>query len=173
MKVRKTGGRDELDQLWAARNSLMMLTCLSVLGLAAAIGNGTTAGRLRTNASVDFRIGAGRYTLASTDNAWNLSGQAATPAATYRAVWLLVDAAGATSIAAGTDQASVAAALRALPELDGTKAVAGVFVAGPATNFANALAAQGTIHNGIPDGVPCGVPRHVYTVPSVISLVSA
>jgi hypothetical protein len=173
MDIRKTGGRVELDQLWAAHNSLMMYSTLSVQSLLGAIGNGTTAGRLRTNASVNFRIGRGLYTKASTDDLWNLTAPANLAAAQYQAHWLLLDAAGAASIGSGSVQATAALALANLPALDGTKSVIGVFVAGPSTDYDIALAAQGTIHNGIPSGVPCGVPRHTYTDPSIIDLVSA
>ena len=42
----------------------------------------------------------------------------------------------------------LALALAALPAEPSDKCIAGVYVAGPSTNFANALAAQGTIYNG-------------------------
>lgn len=171
--VRKTGGRAELDQLWAARNSLMMLVALSVIGVAGAIGNGTTPGRLRTNASVDYNIGKNRYTKASTDNLWDLTAPPDLAAAQYQAHWLLLDSAGAASIGTGTVATSAALALAALPALDGTKAVIGVYVAGPSTDYDAALAAQGTIHDGIPAGVPCGVPGKTYTIPAPITLVAA
>uniref|UniRef100_UPI00261DAF36 hypothetical protein n=1 Tax=uncultured Nocardioides sp. TaxID=198441 RepID=UPI00261DAF36 len=50
--------------------------------------------------------------------------------------------------------------------LDGTKAVVGVFVAAPECDFddAGGLAAQGTIHDGIPEGAALGGDlRHTYT----------
>lgn len=169
--VRKVGGREELDQLWQATASLIMLAAFSH-GAATAIGNGTTAGRLRTNASVTGKIAGVDVTKASTDNLWDLSAEAATGAAAYRAYWLYINAAGAASVAAGADAASAAGALAALPAHDEAKCIVGVFVAGPSTNFANALAAQGTIHNGIPAGVPCGVPRKTYIVPARTNLVA-
>jgi hypothetical protein len=138
-----------------------------------AIGNGTTAGRLRTTASATGRVAGMEVTKASTDDLWNLSGETATGAAVYRAYWLYLSAAGAASIAAGSDAASGPAALAALPSIDVAKSVWGVYVAGPSTNFANALAAQRTIYNGIPDGaaLPGGVV--LYSAPQIITVTAA
>lgn len=118
----------------------------------ASIGNGSTAGRLRTNATVTYRIGGALYTKSSTDDLWNLSAQTDTTGAQYRAFLLCLDASGTATIEAGTVAASAAAAVAALPTVTATKAVIGVFVAGLSTDFDNAggLAAQGTIYNGWP-----------------------
>jgi hypothetical protein len=171
-KVRKTGSRSEMDSQWAFLNALIMVMAFSTLS-APAIGNGTTAGRLRTTASVDFRISNKQYTKASTDDLWNLSAETATSAGVYRAYWLYLDASGAASVAAGSNASTAALALKTLPDITETKSVIGVYVAGPSTNFANALAAQGTIHNGIPDGVPVGVPGKSFAKPTIASLVAA
>lgn len=116
------------------------------------IGNGGTNGRLRTSAvAVTYRIGGTLYTKASTDDLWNLSGETATGGTAYRAYWLYLDSSGTASIAASTGTTTTAdAAIAALPAVTSTKAVIGCYVAAPSTNFANALAAQGTIYNGWP-----------------------
>lgn len=167
--VRKTGMRSELDALWQLLASIRLLALFSTFG-SGVIGNGTTNGRLRTTASVTGRIAGAEVTKASTDDLWNLSAQTAVPAATYRAYWLYIDSAGAASFGAGSNASSAALALAALPAPDETKCILGVYVAGPSTNFANALAAQGTIHNRIPDGAPIGVPGKYYSTPATLNL---
>ncbi|MEQ1494485.1 MAG: hypothetical protein ABL912_01825 [Novosphingobium sp.] len=117
-----------------------------------AIGNGTTLGRLRTTVAATGRLAGINLSVASIDNLWDLSAQASLSAGQFKAFWLYVDGASAGSIAAGTVQTTAALALANLPALDDTKAVWGAYVAGPSTNFAAALAAQGTIHNGLPTG---------------------
>lgn len=173
--VRKTGERDEMDLQWQCIASLLLLVGFSTFG-SGAIGNGTTAGRLRTTASMTYRIAGREATKASTDDLWNLSAETNTPAATYRAYWLYLNAAGAASFVAGSNAASAAAALAALPPNDETLGIAGVYVAGPATDFdgAGGLAAQGTIHNGIPAGAPCGVrgKRSTYLVPARVAQIA-
>ncbi len=114
------------------------------------VGNGGTNGRLRTNAPAAYRIAGALYNKASTDDLWNLSGETTLGGAEYKAYWLYLDSGGTASIAGGTVAASAAAAIAALPAVTSTKSVIGVYVAGPSTNFANALAAQGTIYNGWP-----------------------
>lgn len=145
--VRKTpvGGRHELDRLVAIVNARNLLGYPN-------IANGTSNGRLKTTAAAAFRIGGQVYSLGATDPAWDLHSETATAAGTYRAYWLYVDSAGTCTFAAGTDETSAAKALASLPDPTLTKCVFGVYVAGPSTNFANALAAQGTIYNGVPDG---------------------
>lgn len=152
--VRRTQKGPALEA-YAEIASLMARLCFSHTG-APAIGNGTTAGRLRTTVSTVGRVAGTDFTKAATDDLWNLSAQTATPAATFRAIWLYLDAAGVASIAAGSNAPTAALALAALPAIEPTKSVFGVFVAGPATNFAAALAAQGTIHNQIPEGAAIG-----------------
>lgn len=168
---RKTRQRAEFDALWQAYASLLMAVLFSTFG-SAAIGNGTTAGRLRTTASATGRAAGVEVTKASTDDLWNLSAQTATAAGKYRAFWLYIDSAGAASfVASTTDGDSAALALAALPAHDESKCILGVYVAGPATTFTNALAAQGTIHNRIPAGVPCGVPGKTYVAPARLDLI--
>ena len=116
------------------------------------IGNGGTAGRLRTNSAITYRIGGTLYAKASTDDLWNLSAQTDTTGAQYRAFWLYLDSSGTATIAAGENAASAALAIAALPAVTSTKAVVGCFVAGLSTDFdaVGGLAAQGTIYNGYP-----------------------
>lgn len=171
--IRKTRKRSELDALWAHQASLALLVGFSTFD-APGVANGTTAGNLRTTATANYRIGGRAYTRAAADDLWDLSAEVDTAAATYRAYWLYVDAAGAASFAAGTDAPSAALALEALPPIDETKGILGAFVAGPATDFdaGGGLAAQGDLHDGIPTGAAVGVPRHGYTPPQGLSLVS-
>lgn len=137
------------------------------------VGNGSTAGTLRTNATASYRIGQFEYDKASTDDLWDLSSETDTAAGVYTAYWLLLNSSGTASFAAGTAKSSAALALAALPALDGTKSVIGVFVADPETDWddAGGLAAQGTIYDGIPEGVPIGVAGHFYTAPDVFNIV--
>jgi len=116
------------------------------------IADGTTDGKLKTVAAVDFAIAGALYTKAATDDLWDLSAETDTTGAQYRAYWLYLDSSGTASIAAGTNAASAAAALAALPAITATKSVIGVYVAGLSTDFNGAagLAAQGTIYNGMP-----------------------
>ncbi len=153
--VRKTGMRAEFNALWDLLNGVVY-KALFAAREDPGIGNGTTAGNLRTNAAVDFTVDGFRYTKASTDDLWDLSAETDTAAATFRAYWLYVDAAGTATFAAGGDRSSAALALAAIPALTTTKSVFGVYVAGGATDFddAGGLAAQGTIYDGVPAGVP-------------------
>lgn len=174
LTVRKTGARAELDAQWQLIASLALIVGFGTFQAVQAIGNGTTAGRLRTNASYVGRIAGAEVTKASTDNLWNLSAETDTTASQYRAYWLLLDSSGTASIGAGANAASAALALAALPALDGTKTITGVYVAGPSTDFdaGGGLAAQGTIYNGIPEGAPVGVPRKTYVKPQIVALIA-
>lgn len=150
--VPKNGRRAELDQIIQGVNALNLQINHGPVQ-SGAIGNGGTAGRLRTTAAITFRLAGLALAKASTDNLWNLSAQTDTIAAQRRAFWLYLDASGTATIAAGTNAGNTdALALAALPAIDLTKSVIGVFVAGPLTNFddAGGLAAQGTIYDGIP-----------------------
>lgn len=171
--IRKTGGREELDALWARVNSLVLLFTLSTLD-AAGIADGTTAGKLKTANAVNYTIGNLSYSKAAADDLWDLTAEADTGEDEYRAYWLLLDDAGAASIEAGKGAGSESAALRALPDLAGDAAVIGVFVAGPECDFddAGGLEAQGKVYDGIPEGVPVGVPRYTYQVPRPVRLVA-
>lgn len=150
--VPKNGRRAELDQIIQGINALNLQANHGPVQ-SGAIGNGGTAGRLRTTAAITFAVAGRKYVKASTDDLWNLSAQTDTIAAQRRAFWLYLDASGTATIAAGTNAGNTdALALAALPAIDLTKSVIGVFVAGPLTNFddAGGLAAQGTIYDGIP-----------------------
>lgn len=151
VRVRKTGGhgQSQLTTLWQHLNHLA--NC--VYGLPA-ISNGSAAGHLRTKAATPFKVDGKQRSKASTDNLWNLSGETALEAGQHRAYWLYVDAEGTASIASGNVAATAAAAIAALPVRSLTKAVFGVYMAGPLTDFAAPLAAQGSIHDDVPAGAP-------------------
>lgn len=139
-----------------------------------AIGNGTTAGNLRTTAASTYNIAGLQYTLASTDDLWDLSGETDTTAGQFRAYWLYADAAGTTSIVAGANATSSALALGALPDPSDTLSIMGVYVAGAATDFnaAGGLAAQGTIYNGIPAGANIGAIQNLHQKPTIVKVVA-
>jgi uncharacterized protein len=124
------------------------LTASATVGVA----NGTTAGKLKLAGDAEFCIAGTVYKKAATDDLWDLSAETDTTGAQYRAYWLYLNSSGTASVGAGTNAASAAAALLALPAITATKAVIGVYVAGLSTNFddAGGLAAQGTIYNGFP-----------------------
>lgn len=165
----RTAGPKSFAGLAALYNSLCLALAFSVKA-DPAIGDGTTAGQLRTTAAADFQIGQFVYNKASTDDLWDLSAETDTVAGQYRAYWLLLDSAGAASFVAGTDAASEADALLGLPLHDETKSIAGVFVAGPSTDFSLALVAQGTVYDGVPDGAWVGVGAHPYAAPQLALL---
>ena len=149
VSIRKTpvGNRAELDAIVARLNAFAN-ACLTN----AVIANGTTAGKLKTTAGVSFRVDGTLYAKSSTDDLWVLSAQTTLGSGVHKAFWLYVDASGTATMEAGTAGTSTATALAGLPVPSATKCVFGVFVAGSATNFANALSSQGTIYHGIPAG---------------------
>lgn len=116
------------------------------------IGNGTTAGNLRTNAACDFVVNGELFNKASTDDLWDLSAETDTVAAQYRAYSLELDDTGTGSIVAGSNAASETLAYAGLAAPVAGQSRIGVFIAGPSTDFddAGGLAAQGTIFNGWP-----------------------
>lgn len=171
-KVRRTAGRQETSAMWQVVMSLALLVGYSTFD-DPGIVDGTTDGTLATGNAISARIEGVAVAKSATDDLWNLSGETDTVAGQYRAYWLLLNAAGAASIAAGANAATEADALAALPDLDGTKAVVGVYVADPECDFNGAagLAAQGTIYDGIPDGVPLkGLRGYNYAKPAVLEL---
>lgn len=143
-----------------------------VLGYAT-IANGTTNGKLKTTSDVAFRVDGQVYLKSATDDLWTLSAIATMSANQYRAITLYLDAAGTATIDTGTvvtntdATAGKLAALAYGPALPSTKCIVGVFVAGPSTNFANALASQGTLYHGIPVGY--GTLSHVPLAPKGIA----
>ena len=169
--VPKNGRRAELDQIIQGINALN-LHINQGSAQSGAIGNGTTAGRLRTNAAVTHRVAGRAYVKASTDDLWNLSAQTNTTAGQRRAFWLYLDASGTASIVAGTNAGNTdALALAALPDVDLTKSVIGVYVAGASTDFdaAGGLAAQGTIYDGIPSAALTGYNKNAQAPLPIVS----
>lgn len=117
------------------------------------IGNGTTAGRLRTTGATTYRIAGQLFSKASTDDLWNLSALTNVGSGVYRGVALCISDAGAATIVAGTANADAEAATRdALALVPSTVAVLGVYIAGPSTDWdaGGGLAAQGEILVGRP-----------------------
>lgn len=114
--------------------------------------DGTTDGTIATDGPTWYRINGQLYIKQTTDDLWNLAAETDTTGAQYRAYWLYLDASGTATIAAGTNAASAAAAIAALPAVAADKSVIGVYVAGLSTDFNGAagLAAQGTITLGVP-----------------------
>jgi hypothetical protein len=157
MDIRGTAEQTQHTQLASVLFSLVLLVGF-VPTASAAIGNGTTAGNLRTTAAVTPRIaGVDQASLVATDDLWDLSAEVDTIAGTRRAYWLYSDGtfvAGADILGADAD------ALALLPAYDAAKSVLGVYIAGPLTDFddAGGLAAQGTIADQVPDGAYVGVP---------------
>lgn len=163
-------------------SSALLLTLIAYLNALAnacldyaTIANGTTNGKLKTTSDASFRIDGKLYKKAATDDLWDLSAQTTLSSGQYKAYWLYIDTAGAATIEAGTVGTSATLALQNLPVPSTSKSVFGVFVAGPSTNFANALSAQGTIHHGIPAGasyVP-GTPSGSYGVSGLLTASNA
>lgn len=129
------------------------------------VEDGTTDGYLATDGPTAYKINGQLYNKAGTDDLWNLSAQTDTTGAQYRAFWLYLDSSGTATIAAGTNAASSAAAIAALPALAADKSAIGVYVAGPSTDFNGAagLAAQGTIIYGVPAAL-----AQTYTAPTAV-----
>lgn len=172
--VRKTGGRSEINALWQLAASTNVLSHFST-PLSGVIGNGTTAGNLRTTATTEPHVaGIRNADLVSTDDFWDLSAETDTGAAEFRAYWLYVSTANAASFVAGAASPNELQALGALPDPDETKSILGVFVAGVATDFddAGGLAAQGTIFDQPAPGANVGVVGG-FTLPQIVSTVAA
>lgn len=155
MNIRKTGGREELDALWGLVNGLVYRQwCAQNPGL---IANGTTAGKLKTvTTTTTFKIDGVDYTKGATDDLWDLSAEVDTTSAQYRAYWLYLDDAGVATIAAGENSVNGELALKALPDLDPTRSIIGIYVAGPSTDFNGVagLDSYGDIYDRVPSGVP-------------------
>lgn len=151
--IRRTGGTDMWDAI-VAHLQAFANACLTYANIA----NGTTAGKLKTQATISYKVDSQVYSKANTDDLWTLSAIATMSANQYRAVTLYLDASGTASIDSGTvvtntdSTAGKLAALALCPAIPATKSIIGVFVAGPSTNFANALTSQGTLYHGIPTG---------------------
>jgi len=115
------------------------------------VANGTTNGRFQITGDPAYEINGICYGKAATDNLWNLSGLTTLTGAQYQATALCLDSAGTATIVSGATAASAAAALAlGLAAVGSTVSVIGVFVAGPSTNYGNALSAQGTLYQGRP-----------------------
>ena len=129
----------------AVQNRLLPVT------VCPAIGQGTTAGKLRTNAAITYSVAGLAYKKASTDDAWACGALGTTAAGEYKALPLYINGAGTISL--GTLTAAAASDVLAQALIDAVPAAmcrVGFFVMGPSGNFANALNAQGTSYDGSP-----------------------
>lgn len=121
----------------------------------AKLAAGTTAGKIKTVADIDFRIGGRLYTKAATDDLWNLSGETTLGSGVYKAAILYLDASGTATYTLTAAATSAALALRAVGDLTlggyvSTKSVIGVYVSTAAQNWASG-GLGGTYYNGIPE----------------------
>lgn len=133
---------------------------------APAIDDATTAGKLKTTATVDYYNDGVRQTQkAATDNLWDFTSEEDTLADKYRAYFLLLDGGTAsilTHTAAGDQDSAALAYAKLAKVLPAGKTVVGVFITdGTACDWddAGGLAAQGTIHDGFPAAMTLDVPK--------------
>lgn len=156
-KLDADGGVADTD--YVATESAAALTALAPAALSTAVlgasvlSQGSTAGKIKLKADLEYAIGGARYRKAPADDLWDLSALGTTGGAEYKAVRLYLSTAGAATVAAGTAAASASAAAAALPTLDTTKAHIGTYIMGLSGDFANALDAQGTYVDGWPVAV--------------------
>ncbi len=121
----------------------------------AKLAAGTTSGKIKTVADIDFRIGGRLFTKAATDDLWNLSGETTLGTGLHKAAVLYLDASGAATYALTAAATSAPLALRAVGDLTlggyvSTKSVIGVYVSTAAQNWASG-GLGGTYYNGIPE----------------------
>ena len=162
--LRRTMGRGEFNAIIQVLNGALLRAGGSAKA-SAAIANGTTPGNLKTVVAVDYAIGGlvPAVQLAITDDLWDLSAETDTTATQFRSYWLYQDG----TFLASPNVESAVDALNSLPAPDTAKSIVGAYVAGVSTDFdaAGGLAAQGTIHNGVPDGAG-GAVDYIESVPA-------
>ncbi len=153
--IRRTWGRiTELDRALRALNWGVWAFLFGSVG-SAKLAAGTTAGKIKTVADIDFRIGGRIYSKAATDDLWNLSGETTLGAGVYKAAILYLDASGTATYTLTAAATSAALALRAVGDLTlggyvSTKSVIGVYVSTAAQNWGSG-GLGGTYYNGIPE----------------------
>ena len=150
--VRKDWTSLELTKALTALNVAQILFLNGVVG-SAKLAAGTTNGKIKTVAAVDFRIAGRLYTKAITDDLWDFTAETTLASGTYKAAVLYLDASGTASYALTAAKSTAAAALLAVRDLaDGgyvsTKSIIGVYVSTAAQNWTGALG--GTYYNGFP-----------------------
>jgi len=121
----------------------------------AKLAAGTTAGKIKTVAAIDFRVGGQLYTKAVTDDLWNLSGETTLTGGVFKAAILYLDASGTATYTLTPSAASAALALRAVGDLTlggyvSTKSVIGIYVSTANQNWGSG-GLGGTYYNGIPE----------------------
>lgn len=164
IRIRKTGKRSELDQLWSQLNSLRAdVEALRVAANSGAlsfagIGAGTTAGHLRTTQICDYIADRQIQRKAATDDLWDLSGEDPTTEdgdTAVAAFALLLDDQGAASFErfdAASDEEAIGALMLADLDLE-DKALVGIAAFAPETDFTAALTPAVVIHPALSVGV--------------------
>lgn len=119
----QTGSQAARDEVRTLANAHALITANACL-TSAAVATATTTSQVKTTASMTYRIdGAFVTALAATDNFWTLAG-VTVPAASFQKYYLLVDSAGAASIAQGVPASTAAGVV--LPFPPQSKCIAGV-----------------------------------------------
>ena len=153
--IRRTWGRiTELDRALRALNWGVWAFLFGSVG-SAKLAAGTTAGKIKTVAAIDFRIGGRLFTKAATDDLWDFTGETTLGSGVYKAAILYLDASGTATYTLTAAATSAALALRAVGDLTlggyvSTKSVIGVYVSTAAQNWASG-GLGGTYYNGIPE----------------------
>lgn len=153
--IRRTWGQlNELDRALRTLNWGVWAFLFGSVG-SAKLAAGTTAGKIKTVADIDFRIGGRLYSKAATDDLWNLSGETTLGTGLHKAAVLYLDASGAATYALTAAATSAPLALRAVGDLTlggyvSTKSVIGVYVSTAAQNWGSG-GLGGTYYNGIPE----------------------
>lgn len=118
-----TAGITARDEVRQQLNNLILLT-VNGLVETATVAIGTTASKVKTTATALYKIDGVPYSLAATDDFWTLSGTTVA-ISSWQKYLLLVDSAGAASVAQGV-QSTVSAAAVVLPPPPQGKAILGV-----------------------------------------------
>ncbi len=153
--IRRTWGRiTELDRALRTLNWGVWAFLFGSVG-SAKLAAGTTAGKIKTVADIDFRIGGRLFTKAATDDLWDFTGETTLGTGLYKAAVLYLDATGAATYTLTAAATSAALALRAVGDLTlggyvSTKSVIGVYVSTAAQNWGSG-GLGGTYYNGIPE----------------------
>lgn len=153
--IRRTWGQlNELDRALRTLNWGIWAFLFGSVG-SAKLAAGTTAGKIKTVADIDFRIGGRLFTKGATDDLWDFTGETTLGTGLYKAAVLYLDASGAATYALTAAATSAPLALRAVGDLAlggyvSTKSVIGVYVSTAAQNWGSG-GLGGTYYNGIPE----------------------
>ena len=153
--IRRTWGQlNEIDRALRTLNWGVWAFLFGTIN-SAKLAAATTAGKIKTVAAIDYRIGGAIYTKAITDNLWDFTGETTLGTGLYKAAVLYLDASGVATYTLTPTATSAALALRAVGDLTlggyvSTKSVIGVYVSTAAQNWASG-GLGGTYYNGIPE----------------------